>query len=159
MIPVSRLTIAGLWRTGERCDDGSLRTARHSWDFVVDGVSLRSHWQDRDLAGVLGWGRADVEREAAAKLRGDARPDYLPNRVAIFVCPECGDLGCGAVTVGVTREEEMVTWNDFRWEVNWFADRPDESTVYYEVGPFRFGYDTYVKVLSQALSQRPDAGS
>ena len=157
MIPLSRLSIASLRRPGERYENGTYKTARHSWDFVVDGVSLRFRWQDRDLAGVLGWGLPEAVRETAAKLRRDAPPDYPPDRVAILVCPECGDLGCGAVTVGIRREGETVTWSDFRWEVNWFADHPEESTVSYDVGPFRFDFQAYDDILNQAVSRGPEA--
>jgi hypothetical protein len=52
-----------------------------------------------------------VERVSVARLQGETQPDYPPNRVAIYVCPECGDLGCGAITVAVSREEGTVIWS------------------------------------------------
>jgi hypothetical protein len=157
MIPFSNLSIAGLWRPGDRHPDGSGTTEVWSWDFVVDGTSLRTRWQDRDIAGVLGWGRADVQRGSVAKLLRDAEPDFPPNRVAIFVCPECGDLGCGAVTVAVQRDVSAITWSDFRWEVNYYSDHPNEFTQYFELGPFRFEPGQYREVLNRALVVRPNS--
>jgi hypothetical protein len=165
MTQFSNLNIAPARRPGETSPDGSFKTERSFWDFIVDGISLRSNWQDlgsfgimTDVIGVLGWGATESELEAVAKLRREAKPDYPPNRIALYVCPECGDLGCGAVTVAINCEEEAIIWSDFRWEVNWYADRPDESTVCLKLGPFRFAFDTYVEVLNRALMQRPKAG-
>ena len=165
MIPLSNLSIAAAWRRGERDGHGGDKTERHFWDYVVHVISLRSTWQDADRfgvvadsVGVLGWGKAGIEAESVAKLRIDEQADYPPNRVAIYVCPECGDLGCGAVTVAVNRDAEAVTWSDFRWEVNWYADHPGESTIRFELGPFRFDYDAYSEVLNSALRLRPKAG-
>jgi hypothetical protein len=87
----------------------------------VDDVSLKAMWQDRDIVGALGWGVTNHERESVAKLERGAPPDFPPDRVAIYVCPECGDLGCGAMTVSVSRDAEVITWSDFRWEVNWYG--------------------------------------
>jgi len=165
MTPLSKLSIAAFGRPGEKREDGSFKTERNSWDFVVDGISLRSTWQDSEnfgpvvaeSVGVLGWGESGFEAKTVAKLQGDGQ-DYLPNRVAIYVCPECGDLGCGAVTVAIDRDGEVIIWSDFRWEVNWYADHPDESTVRFELGPFRFACDEYTEVLNDALRFRPEAG-
>jgi hypothetical protein len=157
-MPTSILNIRALSRPAKQHGGGAIPSERQSWDFVVDGRSLRSVWSDRDVAGVLGWGTPETRAEAAAKLRGEVPPDYIPNRVAIFVCPECGDLGCGAVTVSIIHERNTVTWSDFRWEVNWFADHPNEATVLYELGPFVFSVMDYTEVLERALATQPQAG-
>lgn len=165
MTQFSNLNIAAARRLGETSPNGSFKIERNFWDFIVDGISLRSNWRApdsfgivADVIGVLGWGAAESEVGAVAKLLREAEPDYPPNRIALYVCPECGDLGCGAVTVAINREEEAVSWSDFRWEVNWYADHPDESTVGLKVGPFRFAFDAYVEVLDRALMLRPRAG-
>jgi hypothetical protein len=163
MNSLSKLSIAAECRRGEKSPDGTGSTERHFWDFLIDGRSLRSFWQDSEgtvseFVGVLGWGGTKSEVDVVAKLQGEAQPDYPPDRVAIYVCPECGDLGCGAVTVAVKREAGEITWSDFRWEVNWYADRPDESTICFDLGPFRFASDIYTDVLNRALQLRPETG-
>src|SRR5215216_2128667 len=99
MTTLSRLELAPLHRPGWRSGDVSV-TERWSWDFVVDGRSLNAHISD-DVAGVLGWGDAAWEEGVVEKLLGRAPPDLPPDRVALYVCPECGDLGCGAVTASL----------------------------------------------------------
>ncbi len=37
----------------------------------------------------------------------------LDGRVALLVCSECGDIGCGALFVRITLEEDRVVWSDF----------------------------------------------
>ncbi|SJN25362.1 hypothetical protein FM114_04670 [Luteococcus japonicus LSP_Lj1] len=32
------------------------------------------------------------------------------------MCRECGDLGCGALTVNIERSGQMVRWNQFGWD-------------------------------------------
>jgi hypothetical protein len=156
VIPTSVLTIAPLHREGTKSETGSYTIERWSWDFVVDGISLWSLWKDRDVVGVLGWVEHGIEEISVAKLQRDAEPDFPPNRVALFVCPECGDLGCGAVTTAIDRQDAVVTWSDFRWEVNWFDPHdPDSSTHKFDVGPFCFDYPAYLAVLREARSRRP----
>jgi hypothetical protein len=37
----------------------------------------------------------------------------IDGRSALFICPECGDLGCGAVLARITVREDVVVWDDF----------------------------------------------
>jgi hypothetical protein len=155
---VSTFDITRLDRPNNGNGDPRKRMQRQSWDFVIDGASLCTIWRDRDVTGALAVGESVGLVEAVAKLTGAAEPDYPPDRVAIFVCPDCGDLGCGAITVAVRHDGDTVTWSDFRWEVNWFADDPDEATVRYELGPFVFSTPDYLGVLKRALAEQPHAG-
>ena len=42
--------------------------------------------------------------------------DELNGRLPIFVCPMCGDFGCGVGTVEVIKEDQHIVWQNFRWE-------------------------------------------
>jgi hypothetical protein len=77
-------------------------------DFVIDGKSL----QDQRNRGVspLGWGLD--EEHAANRLLGIEPPD-LEDRTAVLVCSYCGDIGCGGLTVRITRRRGLVWWRDF----------------------------------------------
>ena len=33
--------------------------------------------------------------------------------MAIYVCPICGDLECGAITARIEREADEIVWRDF----------------------------------------------
>lgn len=41
--------------------------------------------------------------------------EFPSGHTALLVC-ECGDLECGAITVGVDFQDTTVRWSDFRWQ-------------------------------------------
>lgn len=66
----------------------------------------------------------------------------LPNgRVPLFVCPVCGDLGCGAVSVGVERSTTTVVWRDFGWDFDYEIDGEPSDPIL--GGPFVFDRREY----------------
>lgn len=160
MSSTSVLSVEASWRPGVSESPGPGRTERHFWDFLVNGTSIRSLCLNDGIpvisesVGVLGWRAPEFEGQCVAKLLRDGPPDYPPDRVALYVCPECGDLGCGAITVAVRREPGFITWCDFRWEVSWYVDRPDEPTLLFDVAPFRFSVGAYGEVLNSSLRGR-----
>ena len=93
-------------------------------DFAVAGQSLRPDLTQRGFSDVIGplW-TSDLGRqlwpETVARLLGDEPGDAPGNRVSVFVCGECGDLGCGAVTVRLTVSGEQVTWADWGYQNNY----------------------------------------
>ena len=141
------LELVALHRAG-----GDDRTERWSWDFVVDGRSLRA-MVGGDVAGVLGWGDREIERESVARLLVRSKPDLNPDRVALYVCPECGDLDCGAVMASVVQSGDLIEWKDFAW------DRPNDpgnvGAQPIAIGPFRFDRSSYARVLSSTIQNRP----
>jgi len=65
------------------------------------------------LMGVFGWQDAKIERRFAFQLLR-REPSELPSgRVPLYICGECGDLGCGCIAVLVTELEECVIWSSF----------------------------------------------
>ncbi len=95
--------------------DGFTKTPVSYRDYTVDGIRLIEYLgvsepQLLDDVGVIqdDW---RIETVAAIKrLLGEAPGDLPDGRVSLYVCPECADLGCGAVTATITREPETVTW-------------------------------------------------
>jgi len=149
-VPLSRLELAPLYRP-----PGGATTERWSWDFVVDGRSLAAALA-ADVAGALGWGDPAWQALILDKLLGRSAPDLPPDRVALYVCPECGDLGCGAVTASVVREGDAVVWRDFAWERDWEAPAPADRLA---LGPFRFERGPYGRLLRAATEARPGPGT
>lgn len=120
MPTISHLELAALHRSGGR--SGQITWAeRWTWDFVVDGVPLHTRVGAGDVVGALGWGDQVWEAGITAKLLGRAEPDLPPDRVALYVCPECGDLRCGAVTASIGQAGGVVTGRNFAWQRDWDA--------------------------------------
>jgi hypothetical protein len=148
----SLLELKPLIRAGVKNTDDTFKSERHFLDFVVDGQSLwEAVGKKRDQVSIL---CAEYSAEETAKavsrllLREKA---YLPNgRCSLFVCSECGDLGCGTITALVGRQGETVTWEAFGYE-NTYEDKIwlDE---YSSFGPFKFDATAYESVLLQGMN-------
>ena len=101
-----------------------LKKERQFLDFVVDGVSLYGLIGERyDLISVLGFDLwPGVVDEILSQLKGLARSEAPANRVPVYVCAECSDLDCGALTVEVVREGEIVQWRNWGYQNSYDAD-------------------------------------
>jgi hypothetical protein len=79
------------------------------------------------------------------------KADLPNNRRSLFICSECGDLGCGAITAAVVKERDTITWKDFGYENNY------EDAVllekYKSLGPFTFKTEQYEGTLLQAIER------
>ncbi|WP_116205467.1 hypothetical protein [Amycolatopsis circi] len=85
---------------------------RRYLDFEVDGVSLRGLVDtELDLISVL---TTDYPRDPQrlARVLGEAPGDSPDGRTLLYVCPECEDIGCGAIAAKVSRRGDLVTWRD-----------------------------------------------
>ena len=127
------------WRTRP---GGGHHTERRYLDYVVDGTSLHDRLRIGDQVTALGcWlptsERRYIEQQLLASPSG---------RVPLYVCAECGDLACGAVTVQIERTSEGFVWRDFAFENGYDEDMRDAES-YRGVGPFVFNRTEYWQVL------------
>jgi hypothetical protein len=77
---------------------------------MVDGEPL-SDRLGRGAVPPLGWLLPEYEKLAASSFLASDLDE--PARVAIFVCPECGDAECGYVSAIVERSGDEIIWRDF----------------------------------------------
>jgi hypothetical protein len=114
------------------------KSQRRFLDYVVSVTSL-SHIlnvSNLDLVGSLGWGlNPQHELDSLDVFLGKASMESVKKRMPLYVCSECGDLGCGAITVRMEWENECVVWKDFGFE-----NGIDELNVgeFKHIGPFYF---------------------
>jgi hypothetical protein len=125
-------------------------------DFVVDGKRL-----GQALGRFLGY--ADVTDEYVPvlvtdwpagpaiedldRLLGSGPTAELGGRTALYVCAECGDLGCGAVTALVEVGERRVVWSEFGYQNNY--EPFDTNAVFDGAGPLVFDRHEYSAVLER----------
>ncbi len=69
--------------------------------------------------GNLGWGESTHDEPFLNRLQLRAEPDLPGGRVALYVCSECADLGCGAIGAFVRREKDALTWSEFAFETDY----------------------------------------
>jgi hypothetical protein len=115
-------------------------------DFLVSGKSLLKEVERRgmDVVPRLGAASIPVDFKTRDLLLLNCRGDMPSGRVALYICPLCGDYGCGVVSAKIYRENSSFIWSDFAWETNY------EDKLYYleKLGPFRFAEDQYRDALT-----------
>lgn len=131
----------------KRREGGGGRTQRDFLDFIVDGQPLSELVGDQ--VSCLGWLAPEGNAKAARRLLLEEPADLPNDRRTLYVCPECGDIGCGAVSLVVERAGDRIIWRDFGYENNYEGIVHAESFV--GVGPFTFDRAPYKRAIRQAL--------
>ena len=88
------------------------RTKREFLGFVVDGQSLSTVIGEvvGDQISCLGWFLPEENAKAVRRLLLEETADLPNDRRSVYVCPECGDLGCGAVSVVIEAAGDQIIW-------------------------------------------------
>ena len=138
---------------GVKYPGGGGKSERHFLDFAVGGQSL---WErvgkPHDMVSVLCLDfAADETIRAAHRLLLTEKADMPNNRRSLFICSECGDLGCGAITAVVVKERDAITWKDFGYE-NTYEDKVSLED-YKSIGPFTFSAVKHERTLLQGIDQ------
>lgn len=131
----------------KRREGGGGRTQRDFLDFIVDGQPLSELVGDQ--VSCLGWFEPEENAKAVRRLLLKEPADLPNNRRTLYVCPECGDIGCGAVSLVVERDEGSIIWRDFGYENGYEGIIHAEG--FEEVGPFTFDRVGYEEAIRQAL--------
>lgn len=149
-------------RPFELTGSNSMRSGRRFMDYAVDGrpllqllsESARGSLAD-DLIPVLVYDWSpDDEIDV---LLGACRSDLDDGRVPLYTCPECADLGCGAITTVVERDAETVRWRDLGYQTD---DEPfDDDYLLTDMGPFEFDRVEYEAVLATFRAGWPDGAA
>jgi hypothetical protein len=124
------------------------------YDFLIDGESLYDMCQmkEMDRIGPLGWDvNPECEKSLVKQFLGNEKNEELESgRVMVFVCAECGDIGCGATTIDIREMGNEIIWSDFGDENNY------ESEVnffnYTNLGPFKFEKTEYIRTFNELLN-------
>jgi hypothetical protein len=114
---------------------GGGKTQRDYLDFIIDGQPL-SEKIGGDLASCLGWFVPAENTKAVRRLLLEEPADLPNNRRSLYVCPECGDLECGAVTAVIERSGDKIIWRDFG-----FQHESDELTPIRGYRDISFAFD------------------
>jgi hypothetical protein len=148
---LSTLRLAPIHRAGGSSGSASWKD-RWTFDFLVDRQSLASLLgaTERDLVGRLDRNDREENARSIRVLTCAAAPDFGHDRIMLFVCPECADLGCGAITAALKLDGDTITWADFRHENNY-----DESmtTRFPGIGPFAFDARAYRSVVADTAGE------
>jgi len=123
-------------------------TERTSADFLIDGQSLlemlvKNAGGHSDFMGCFVSGYAEeCERMSAMLLNV---PLENGKRVLLYICPECGDVGCGAYSAIVRRDHESYVWESFAYQTS-----ECDLMLVEPFGPFVFEESLYTAALFAA---------
>lgn len=87
--------------------------------------------------------------KAIRRLLATEPGDASDGRISLYVCPECGDLGCGAITIRIVGTSGEIVWRDFGYENNYEAHV--ERELFAPLGPYRFDRADYTAQLEALL--------
>ncbi len=140
------------WAT--RVGDGG-RAERRNLDLVIDGVALCSHFR-ADFIPPFGWFDIEAQLDMIERLRRKMPPDLAQNRTSLCICPECGDLGCGVISLSIEGGAGVIVWKDFGIQNNY------EDSIYRNgfenVGPFTFDGARYHELIRRVRSMIMNSG-
>ncbi|OWA37303.1 hypothetical protein B9G55_04360 [Saccharibacillus sp. O16] len=121
-------------------------------EFLIDGQPLmetvRKQYPHLDDIGCLGWGTEEVQCGNQNRLLLIGEADFPHNRRSLYICPACGDLGCGAVSIRIERANGCFIWQEFG--VQSVEDSRNSLTLLNGIGPFYFAEDAYRDTICSA---------
>lgn len=93
----------------------SHQQSRKFLDFFINGKSLLGLLSpESKLISPFGWAENKAyERETLKQFRVQKPSDLESGRIMLYVCAECGDIGCGAVTFSIKDMGDRIQWSDF----------------------------------------------
>lgn len=145
---ISKLELT--WRTRQ---GGGGKSHREYLDFVIDGQSLYDLLQPGDFIGCLGWLQTQVEQQIVGELLLKRPTELKTGRNMLYICPECGDIECGAITVRIEKTSECFVWKDFGYE-NGGGESEHNPQSYKTIGPFQFRKAEYWQTLTSRPSRK-----
>ena len=124
---------------------GGGKTERHYYDYLINDRLLSEIIEIGDQIGVFGGFGEKDDRTHFNELLSKKKSELKSGRVPIYICPECGDLGCGCISIEIIKTNEGFIWKSFGFENN-YENGIAES---YDIGEFFFNKTQYYEELKK----------
>jgi hypothetical protein len=116
-------------------------------DFLIDNNSLldllvREYGGHNDFMGCFAKREKRMNENSKNKLLLKIKPETINGRMAIYVCPECADIGCGAYCCEIKKTNEYYVWKNFAYE-NYHED----AKLLENIGSFYFNKNKYEDII------------
>ena len=140
------LSHQALFRAGSE-SNGCTVAERTSSDFLINGESLlhaivKADGGHDDFMGCFVKGFNAQNETTARKLKLLTEPK---NPVLLYICPECGDIGCGAYSAQIVKTDSGYIWENFAYENGY-----EEPRIIENIGPFLFEPRAYEAAIDRA---------
>jgi hypothetical protein len=99
-----------------------------------------------DLITPFGWAANKAyERQIIKTFTLREKSELETGRVMLYVCPECGDVDCGAVTAVIKDYGDRIIWKEFGYETGYGG----VSETYPSIAPIEFERQSYFQAFSK----------
>ena len=115
-------------------------------DFIISGKSLRDYLGIKNKSSVTPFGffpNQEQQNKALKEFRLQQKTQLPGNRVELYICENCGDIGCGSITTQITYINNRIIWTKFAYQNN-----ADEIGEIINVEPIEFDTQNYFKAFS-----------
>jgi len=125
-------------------------------DFIISGKSIYAELtkQNFDYVSCLGWVSSAYEQESRQRLVLERVGEMPQGKVGLYVCPECVDPLCGAITVSIKENDDGIIWSNLFYDNGWEGDEELYIHKQLDIGPFHFNKLEYL----EAIKNLPDFG-
>ncbi len=128
---------------------GANQSPREYFDFIVSGNSLKTilNIETADFITLFCWDiiNREYKNHILNVFRLKEKSPLESGRVMIYVCAECGDIGCGAITASLKDFGDRIIWSDFGYE----TDYGGITETYDQVKPIEFNRASYFAAFSK----------
>jgi hypothetical protein len=148
---ISTFTHQELHRPGSSSGNCSV-AERLSADFIVNGESLLRQLVEKngghaDFMGCFVMSHPVQNSKMLAELLVLNLLSSEPAPILIYICPECGDIACGAYSVHIEKKSGYYEWSKFAY-VNGY----ETAHLIEEIGPFYFEERAYEIAIKSAAA-------
>jgi hypothetical protein len=91
----------------------------------------------------------DESLGAANRLLIIENAEHPHDRRSLFICSECGDLGCGATSCAIVKEGNAIVWKEFGFQNN--CQDVVARKCHTAIGPSVFDFTSNESVLLRAI--------
>lgn len=115
-------------------------------DFIISGQLLWKYLGLKNNSNVTAFGffpEGEQQRIALKEFRLQQKTQLPGERIALYICTCCGDIGCGAITAKIIDKGDKIAWTAFAYQSD-----PDEPGEIFDVSDIEFDRQQYFKAFS-----------
>ena len=118
---------------------GKKPTKKTTYDYYINGVNFSEIIPSGEFLTPFHISNKECLNSIVSQMLCITQPTLYSEKIELYICPNCGDPGCGVFLVKVTMNNDEVVWSDFSFEVDYELGAPSEVFETFEsIGPFTF---------------------
>ena len=122
---------------------------RQYLDYIVSGQPLREYLGIKRKSDVTPFGffpSKEEQKRALNEFKLQQKTQLSDNRIELYICECCGDIGCGAITATIIDRGDKIIWTHFASQ-----NDPDEIGEEIQVEQIEFDRKNYFQAFSKVV--------